>query len=222
MNIFKSRIESLLTKADLRPDVPGGKLQTNLQQVGSEFPFDVYKSLGGEKDWRGLKPYSADFLVGEKLLSVDGASHFNRYRLSTLRSEFYSSFKGFKKGDYQRYCRNFEKECIKAAANEKDWTNNLAEAHFGRAVEPGDFYGNGSPGWKMRAFRHFLTDHLTWLEGKTFIRISIYDTLMIDSKLIRLDKLLMTTKELYDEYLTKYLFRRLGIPYVNRLEAGSD
>jgi hypothetical protein len=209
MSIYLKRIEKLLIAAELHPKPAGSDIEMGIKQVTSEFPFDVYKSLGGEKDWRGIRPFYPDFVMGSKQLTLDEADHFNRYRLMTLRHELYNNFSGFDKASYQRYCRNHEKDCIKTAANEKDWTSSLAEAHFGRAVDPGDFYGNGSPGWKLKAFRHFLTDHLNWLERRNVVRISVYDPVLVDGQLTRLDKLLLTSSNRYDEILVNYLLRRI-------------
>jgi hypothetical protein len=209
--MFDKRIEEILTHADLKPDRDYDDLVWGLNQIKGDLPVDVYKQLGGVKDWRGILPNRPDFKVGRKYVKIDGAGAFNRYRLQTLRIDLYLETDFFDVNSYRRNCRRYEKECIKSAANRKNWTSELAEAHFGKAVEPGEFYSNGSPLWKMRAFRDFLTDHHFWASEISFARISIYDNVMIDKKLMRLDQLLIGNNKKYDKLIEKFLIRRLGI-----------
>jgi hypothetical protein len=211
MALLIRRIEDLLLKADFRPVLINKEEGLNLRvkSLSSERPREVYQMLGGKGDWTHLEPILPQIDSGSGFMILDEANHFNRYRLVTLRSDLYDQHCAFKKSDYQRFCRTFERECIKAATHENAWTTGVAEKHFGKAAEPGDFFGNGSPEWKLKAFQHFLTDHFTSSNKIALARLSIYDTVLVNKSLVRLDRLLMSGNMQNEEILKKYLTRRI-------------
>jgi hypothetical protein len=109
-----------------------------------------------------------------------------------------------------RYCRQYESECLKAGLRDGLWTFPEAEEHFGEASDPGDFFGNGAPAWKYRAFTEHITDIMSLYAGTPVIRYSVYDNLMIDGKVLQVRDLLMTSSdERYPEYLRRYIKRKL-------------
>ncbi|MEM7550822.1 MAG: hypothetical protein AAF363_14155 [Bacteroidota bacterium] len=210
MSVFKERIYSLLEQAELKPEATEEQLTTDHSIIKAADCKTIYNALGGQKDWKEIEPFLSDITVSGTHIFVDGYKDFNRYRSETIKSDLYDSFSAFDLSSYKRFCRNFEKECIKSGANRKDWTSKTAEYHFGDASDPGDFYKNGSPLWKLNAFRNLLSDHY-YSAGKKFVRISIYDNLMINGSLNRLDKLLLTSNPVSEPPIIKYLSRRLGL-----------
>jgi hypothetical protein len=123
------------------------------------------------------------------VLLYDDHVHFNRYRAVTLKSYFYEDVKGFDREQYRRYCKIHEKECLKSGLKEGTWSSKKSEAFFGKPSSPGDFFGNGSPGWKLNAYKDCLLDlYATHLKFYV-IRVSCYDNMLINNQLIKIGKL---------------------------------
>ncbi|MTI31272.1 DUF7255 family protein [Xanthovirga aplysinae] len=174
-----------------------------------DLSMQVYKDLSGIKNNLPIKDLNWDFKLNQTVVLLDNSSHFNRYRSITLRSSLYPQIKSFPLEPYRRYCRKYEKECLKSAIRVGLWANPEAEEYFGKPAEAGDFFGNGSPGWKLTAINAFFQDLAAFHYGYQLIRISVHDELFSENKLQRLEKLFESRNEKSKELLTKYLHRRL-------------
>lgn len=174
---------------------------------------EVYIRLGGKNDCWNLSFALPEGMETEEVrLSLDGPLQFNRYREETLQSELYSRQDPAWLSGYRRLCRSAERECLKAGSRQGIWTNREAEKHFGPAQEAGDFFGAGSSGWKLEAFRNFLADFYLLQGRQKFKRLALYDRLMIQGQLIPLQQLLLSRSEPNLSYLLKFLRRQLGVP----------
>lgn len=171
---------------------------------------EVYESLGGHEKYIPF-PVQEDLLVaGGKLVILDDDLSYNRYRSKTLRNPVYEQLPGAQPEHLRRYCRQYESECLKAGMRNDLWTFPEAESHFGEASDPGDFFGNGSPAWKYRAFTEHITDIMSLYAETPVVRYSVYDNLMIDGRIVPVRDLLMTSAdERYPEYLRNYIRRKL-------------
>lgn len=175
----------------------------------SEEVLEVYEALGGTDDPSKISLAEADFWVGDHYLVIDDALSFHRYRLATMRSPVYQEIKSLDLNSYRRYSRQFEAECIKAGIRSNIWSDKQSEQHFGPAADPGDFFANGSPGWKYSAFSDFLLDIYAHKLGLSLIRLPIYANLMLGGRLERLDKLLLKGDEQSVKYVSQHLARLL-------------
>lgn len=176
--------------------------------------LEVYHELGGINDAVPFDFPPYDFLIDDKFLILDEELHFNRYRNITLRSGLYESLPLIKVDNYKRYGRQFEKECLKSGMRSGLWTNPKAEKFFGKSADAGDFFRNGSSEWKLRAFYDFLQDANALISKKEIIRISIYDNLMVEGKLMRLDKILANSIQ-HEKYLVNFVNRLLQMKVDN-------
>jgi hypothetical protein len=170
---------------------------------------DAYSDLGGLLDFRHLTAEDLILEFGNFGVVLDEQLQFNRYRLVTLRSGLYQQLTAFPLAKYRIYCRKMENECLKSGKRKPYWTNAEAEAHFGKAMEPGDLGLNGSPGWKMRAWKALLRDALFTELGIRVVHLSIWDELMVGKQLIRLGDLLLNPNERSLDHFMKYFERRL-------------
>lgn len=170
------------------------------------------------KDLEGITGQYPVVLPG-KCLSINGVMlhfddmlHFNRYRKITLRSSFYDHCNFFSPQNYRRYCRNYEKECLKAGSGPGFWTDKTSEHYFGEPGNPGEFLDNGAPKWKLIGFNDFLLDVYFALHNQSFIRVAFYDPVMIDGALIPLGRILKLREKKYIPPLVNYFSRLLNIP----------
>jgi len=145
------------------------------------------------------------------VLALDEELAFNRYRKNTLKSPFYEKFERLNLNQYQRYCRTYEKNCLKIGLQKGVWTNKLAEKYFKKPSEPGDFFGNGSPGWKYISFQQFLQDVYAEENRWNFHRISIYDNVLTEGKLQPIGKLMETRNEKYKKTIFNFLKMKLKL-----------
>ena len=174
---------------------------------------EVYKNLGGTGNCLEIGFSLPEGIETEKVrLSLDGSLHFNRYRAITLQSSVYEVHGISWRDAFRRNCRSQERECLKDGVRQGIWTNREAEIHFGKAPEAGDFSGPGASGWKLNAFREFLADVYLFNQPPQHKRISLYERLMIQGKLLPLQQLLLSRAETSQHYLVKYLSRQLEIP----------
>ena len=181
--------------------------------VAKEWVETIYRDLEGKGDCWNVAFSLPDGLETEKLrLSLDSSLQFNRYRAITLNSALYGKYNPAWLATYLRNCRTLERECLKDGARQGVWTNASAELHFGKAQESGDFYGTGAAGWRLMAFEEFLAD-VYLLQGKQqHKRISAYERLMVQGRLIPLQQLLLSRSDNNQQYLVKYLSRQLELP----------
>lgn len=171
---------------------------------------ESYQELDGLGDFPLLKKLKFDFKTKRFLILYDEEYHFNRYRLKTLRSEIYHKFNFQFFETKKRLCRSFEKDCLKVALNERRWYGPpIAKTCFGKGNDPGDFSGEGSPGWKLQAFNDLQIDLQTRLHGYKLIRLSPYETLMIGGSLRRIDQLLMNPSDETRGRILNWLLRKL-------------
>lgn len=180
---------------------------------------EIYGLLGGKQDcWSVAFALPEGIETGEARLTLDGPLQFNRYRAVTLQSGLYDNTAPAWLGSYLRHCRSAERECLKAGSRQGIWTNAEAEKHFGPAQETGDFFGGGAPGWKLQAFRDFLSDFHLLGSPQKHMRVALYDRLMIQGQLLPLQQLLLSRSEKNLPYLLKFLSRQLGVPQAKQGE----
>ena len=140
----------------------------------------VYGKLDGILPSSPLKLHPWDTEFDGIAVELDEELHFNRYRSITLKSAIYARLPSFPLVDYQRYCSEREKMCLKAGSYGGKWSNKSTQAQFGEASQPKDLSGNGSPRWKQRAFYDFVKDlsPLLLIDVKVS-RVAVWDTLVV-------------------------------------------
>ncbi|MGB3180865.1 MAG: hypothetical protein WBB45_05715 [Cyclobacteriaceae bacterium] len=171
---------------------------------------EVYESLGGRERYIPFICQTDLMVTDSHLVILDEDLSYNRYRSKTLRNQVYDNLPGAQPDHLRRYCRQYESECMKAGMRHDLWTSPEAEAHFGEASDPGEFYGTGASGWKLRAFTEHITDIMSLYSGTPVIRFSVYDNLMVEGRILQVRDLLMTSAdERYPEFLKSYMKRKL-------------
>ena len=181
-----------------------------LDQKGKVWLSEILDDLGGNGSLPLLEKLKFDFKIGRYLILWDDEIHFNRYRLSTLRSNLYEEFNfSFSEG-LKRLCRTYEKEALKSGMNTRVWSGPpIAKSLFGKASEPGDFSGNGASGWKLQAYNDAQIDLQTRIHGYKLIRLTPFETIMTGGSLKRLDQLLVNPKEEQRQIIYNWLMRKL-------------
>jgi hypothetical protein len=187
---------------EVNPSYLNGKGETLLKAV--------FEDLHGKGRMPILEHLKIDFKINRFLFVYDDPVHFNRYRLSTLKSELYSAFTFPWADSYKRLCRNFERECLKAGLQERIWNGPpIASKVFGKSEEYGDLSGNGSAGWKLNAYNDVQYDLITRLHGFKLMRIPVYENLMTGGSLKKIDDLLLNPKEENQKILVNWISRKL-------------
>ncbi|WP_296700997.1 hypothetical protein [Algoriphagus sp.] len=177
---------------------------------GKGWLAEIYEDLEGDGPIPLLHKLKFDFKIKRNLILYDEEIHFNRYRLISLRSDFYNHFNLPFYEAYKRLCRTYEKDCLKVGLQERLWNGPpIAKHSFGEANEIGDFSGTGATGWKLLAYNDAQIDVQTRLHGYKLIRLNPYETLMTGGSLKRLDHLLMNPKEEQRKILVNWLLRKL-------------
>ncbi|MHA7128592.1 DUF7255 family protein [Algoriphagus namhaensis] len=172
---------------------------------------ESFEDLGGKVEYPLLNKLKFDFKVNRFVIKYDDESHFNRYRLITLKSDVYSEFSFHFEQAYRRLCRTFEKDCLKVGLQHRVWFGPpIAKSLFGEGGEPGDFFDMGAPGWKLGAFNDLQMDLQSRLHGYKIIRIAPYETLMIAGRLQRIDHLLMNPSEEMRGVILNWLKRKMA------------
>ncbi|MEQ8809399.1 MAG: hypothetical protein RIE59_10055 [Imperialibacter sp.] len=217
-NVVVRRIEIFLESEKLTYEAG---LQPEKQRVLWKSDFrqqivDTYNKLGGQAP-DGLAeievPAYPIVFEGKAIVGNDELA-YNRYTAVCLRAPFYSDIHGLNVEASLRYCRQFEVGCKKVGLIAGVWSNPISNMHFGEASDPGDFFGNGSSGWKMLAFQHLLRDMLARLDGYEVLHFSIYDQIMSGGKLLTVGELMKSPSGEHYASFVKYLRRRLGLPAV--------
>jgi hypothetical protein len=170
---------------------------------------EVFTSLGGLASELPFRQAEWDLEFEHFVIKLDEEKSFNRYRATTLRSVFYINYTSFNTENYKRYCRQFESECLKAGRARNLWADTESEMFFGRSEEPGDLAIKGSSKWKLRAFHEYLEDLQAKILNIKLIRVCIYDNLMVNNKLIKLDQFLTSRNPINEKYILNYLLRRI-------------
>ncbi|WP_373522753.1 hypothetical protein [Aquiflexum sp.] len=204
----------ILLQSDLPLDVDF-HLEVNssyLKDKGEALLNNVIGELKGQGNLPILIHLKFDFKINRNLFVYDDAVHFNRYRLTTLKSDLYSTFSFSWVDGYKRLCRTFEKECIKAGLQDRIWNGPpIASRIFGKSEEPGDLSGNGSSGWKLNAYNDAQYDLISRLHGYKLIRIPEYENIMIGGSLKKIDDLLLNPKEEYQRAILNWVSRKVQI-----------
>jgi len=141
-------------------------------------------------------------------LFIEPEYHFNRYRLKTLRNEFYQDIPFFDLQKWRTYCRSKEKEAFKGGLTDEIWTYPLAEKLLGQADEPGYFGGNASPGWKLHAIANFCLDLYCQQHKIKFLRLTPYDSFMAQGKIELLGNSLKLRK--HQQAIQQMMSRKIG------------
>ena len=182
-----------------------------LDEKGKKWLEEVFSELGGNGKLVLLEKLKFDLKIYRTLFLYDDELHFNRYRLSTLKSDLYHDLNFPFAEAYKRMCRRFEKECLKVGYQERVWNGSPIAKHcFGKASEQGDFSGNGATGWKLLAYNDIQFDLQTRIHGYKLIRLTPYETLMTGGSLKRLDQLLINPKEEQRKVIFNWLLRKIG------------
>jgi len=171
---------------------------------------EVFEDLGGKSTDFPVDFPLPDLECEDAFIVFHDSLTFNKYRNITLRSELYDEIGSFPLGNYRRFCRSNEKQCLAKGTAGAQWTNDKAEYYFGESQERGDLGLKGSSEWKKRAFEQFLIDVLAIASNKKVIYISIYDVIMINGQLTQVEKLTLSQNEQATKYLWNYLKRLLG------------
>jgi hypothetical protein len=171
--------------------------------------LETYKNLGGLQPFPELT-FEVPFLeFGRFCVLLDEPIHFNRYRAKTLRSSFYESLSSFPAMKYRTYSRNYESECLKVGASKPLWTNTEAELHFGPSQLSGDLGLSGASGWKMIALNDYTTDLICRKRKIRLLRLSVWDDLMVQNNLKRINELLMSPGTQATEQILKLVDRKM-------------
>lgn len=211
MNIKYKHLLNLLENHQIKVETLnfGFTNKENEPLNGKEGVLNVYRELGGSQSDLPDMFFEWNFSEPKKIIVLDDPLTFNRYRALTLREKLYENLTWFPLENYRRFCRNYEKECLKSGMANGIWSNKIANLHFGNASDPGDFFKNGSTGWKLQAFKDFVEDYVAVQKGFKIIRLSVYDNLMIEKKLVRLDSILEKPDHPYYEHVLNYVKRKL-------------
>ncbi len=180
--------------------------------------LETYELLGGREAFPEIK-FNVPFMpacrrgreFGRFCILLDEQLHFNRYRAKTLRSSFYENLSSFPLMKYRSYSRKYEVECLKAGTSNPSWTNDEAERHFGPSQNNGDLGLSGSSGWKMIAFKDFAIDLIARQRKIRLLRISVWDDLMVDRQLKKLNELLMSPGKATDLILKIVERKAIGL-----------
>ncbi len=179
--------------------------------------LEAYEELGGRLPFPEFIFHVPLMEFGRFCVLLDEAIRFNRYRAKTLRSDFYENLMSFPLSKYRSYCRKYETECIKAGTAGRLWTSDVAEQHFGSAQAPGDLGLSGSPGWKLTALKDLATDMLARKKKIRLLRIAVWDDLLINGKLVKINELLMSPEKHEQEAILKFVERRMVGLYADDL-----
>ncbi len=170
---------------------------------------DVYKELGGLGDKIPFTNEHPELSYNGLIIELDEELQFNRYRAITLRSPLYDVMPWFPAANYKLYCRRYESECTKAGLAFGKWSSPSAETFFGKSSEGGEFFGNGSAEWKLKAFTAFVNDFTPLCRKEKLLRLSIYDELLLSGSRISLGKILLSPKKEHVPGFLKFMERRI-------------
>jgi len=215
MNEKRNVREANLWKILASKYIPTEEIDTKIsttELIGTRFEGDLleaYKLLEGKATFPDIKfPFNI-LEFGRFHVVLDDVTHFNRYRAKTLKLDFYEQLASFPLAKYRIYSRNFETECLKAAASGQLWTNAEAEKHFGHSQVSGDLGLSGSAGWKLTALKDVAVDLIARKRKMRMLRLAVWDDLMILHNLKRLNELLVSPRSAETEAILKLVEKRL-------------
>ncbi len=211
MNLKTRNLHKILTQKYLPVETLPKSFNTSFFKGGvfSETILNVYKELGGRQNFPGMEIETFPMEFGKFCVILDDQLHFNHYRQITLRSEFYENMPYFPLENYKMFCRKYEKECLKSGIKPMLWTNPEAEKHFGPSLEPGDLGLQGSSAWKLTAFKDMMQDVYAKHKKIRLLRLSVWDELMVNKHLVRLNDFLMTPASKDNEILLNFAERKV-------------
>ncbi|MCH6200800.1 hypothetical protein MMU07_14540 [Aquiflexum sp. LQ15W] len=181
-----------------------------LKGKGENFLNEVFSGLGGSGTVPILEKLKFDFKVNRHVFLYDDEVHFNRYRLTSLKTSMYEVFSFPWTEAYLRLCRTYEKECLKTGLQERIWNGPpIAGKLFGKSEIAGELSANGSSGWKLNAYNDTQYDLVSRLHGYKLIRIPLYENLMIGGSLKKIDDLLLHPKEENRQGILNWFSRKI-------------
>ncbi len=182
-----------------------------LKGKGEALIKEVFEILGGSGKFPLLDNLRFDFKINRYVFIYDDAVHFNRYRLSTLKTSIYETFTFPWADSYKRLCRNYERDCLKVGLQERIWQGPpIAGRIFGKSEAAGDLSGNGASGWKLNAYNDAQYDLVSRLHGYKLIRIPMYENLMIGGSLKKIDELLLNPSDTSGQAIVAWLNRKMA------------
>lgn len=211
MNLKTRNLHKILTQKYLPAETLPKSINTSIFKNGifSENILSVYRELGGKQHFPTMDIETFPMEFGKFCVVLDDQMHFNHYRLITLRAAFYENAPNFPLENYKLYCRRYEKECLKSGIKPMIWSNPEAEKHFGPSLDPGDLGLQGSSGWKLTAFKDFMQDIYARHKKIRLLRLSVWDELMVNKQLVRLNDFLMTPASKDNEIFLNFAERKV-------------
>ncbi len=211
MNIYVQRLSELFQLMELTHE--SGSLSIGKVNWASSknlaYITETFEDLGGSLSPSiGLESLSLE--LPNLGVVLNGEKDFNRYRGTTLRSDFYKTYNGFKIDHHRQHCRQQEANCKAAAMNLKDWTDSRSEKIFGVSQPLGDLGLSGSAKWKERAVSSFLLDITFAEKGIRLLRLSIYDGMLLGGRLVTLKELLLKRDDKTEKILVNWLNRQIS------------
>lgn len=172
---------------------------------------DTYKALGGKQELPNLPFIQEHIIVSPNIILIlDNDRKFNRYRTLTLKSKVYNQLPHFPMERYKSFCRTYESQCLKSASHAPAWTSREAEQAFGKPGDFGDLDLNGAPLWKEIAIQDFILDHIPLVFNFHLLRISVWDNILINSKMYKISELLLTSRADLNKALCKFIERKIN------------
>lgn len=153
------------------------------------------------------------FYEHNKYLLLEPDFHFNKYRLISLRADFYTKFSNtFDLVKFKNYCRTKQEEASKSGLRKGIWHSKAAEKIFGPSEDSGYFGGTGSSGWKYIALCNFFLDLYAEFNEIQLYRIAPYENLMLRGKLFSLNSLINSSDPLVIQAIQTFFVRKLDLP----------
>jgi len=171
----------------------------------------TYRRLGGILNNPPLSFGKWDILLEDFIVELDEEQHFNRYRSVTLNSYIYHLEKGFDILTYNKYCTDYELNCLAKSSWGKYWTSPSTERQFGIPGPKGSLEVPGSPRWKQRAFYDYIRDVFASIYQINLIRISIYDKLIVNGKSRSIGDLLLENSSQGSIEIVTFIEQKLSI-----------
>ena len=211
MNLKTRNLSKILTQKYAPSETLPSTFNTSMFKGGllSKTVLDVYRELGGKQNFPSMNIETFPLEFGKFCVILDDQLHFNRYRQTTLQSDIYEKMPFFPLENYKMYCRRFEKECLKSGVKPMLWTNPEAEKLFGSSEESGDLGMRGSSGWKLTAFIDFMQDVYAKQKSIRLLRLSVWDELMVDGRLVKLNDFLMSPNSKDGDILLNFAERKV-------------
>lgn len=205
-NLQQILYSKYLPNESVNPVFDSSELQNH---AFGQYLQQAYEALGGTVDFPFFKSKPQFMEFGRFCVVFDETRHFNRYRAKTLRVPFYDSLASFPLMKYRSYCRKYEVECLKSATGPGAWTNARSEALFGPGQQSGDLGLRGAPGWKLTALTDVAVDMIARKRKIRLVRIGVWDDLMVNKRLMKLNQLLISPDKSTFEAIINFIDRKV-------------